>query len=98
MCPPGSSTYDVVFIHYINILSPGTSTVEPLLWYSFMTVGIQMLLSFVYFASILSMAILPRKSSKVGPVPVVKERCKQLVFKVCCTYMYSLQEVVFPPG
>ena len=57
-------------------ISPGTSTVEPLKWFTFLTVGIQMLLSFVYFASILSLTIVPRKFSKVGIPP--REKCKLL--------------------
>ncbi|XP_064383836.1 uncharacterized protein LOC135332854 [Halichondria panicea] len=47
----------------------GTSQVEPIVWYSSLTISIQMLSSFVYFASILSLGVVDRKRSKYGPPP-----------------------------
>jgi hypothetical protein len=42
----------------------GTSVVEPVVWYTNVLVGFQMLTSFVYFTSILSVALTPRRRSQ----------------------------------
>ena len=67
----------------------GTSTVEPVVWYSFLTAAVQMLLSFVYFTSILSMAIIPRRPSKVGPNNRKTEKCTFVDF-----FYYVLHVVI----
>jgi len=63
----------------------GTSLIEPLEWYTGLTVSLQMLTSFVYFASILSMVMIPRKRSQFDPPPGTLRSCtrklRQCIFR-----------------
>jgi hypothetical protein len=60
----------------------GTSKVEPAFWGAYIAVAIQMLLSFVYFASILSLSLIPTKKSTVK----LRERSLTKHIRRCCFF------------
>jgi hypothetical protein len=52
----------------------GTSVIEPIQWYINLIVGLQMLTSFVYFTSIMSVALTPRRRSRFDTSPTSPSR------------------------